>query len=93
MIRADGTREQGPVTASAWFAELAVGPTRRVALLGADDELLIWDRSTGEEIRLEADPHLRSMCWAPDETALHCLSDREGIRSWDGQEWRSFDLP
>lgn len=93
LIRADGTREQGPVTDSARFAELAIGPRQRIAVRGGYEELLIWDRETGEETRLEIEMDVSSMRWAPDESALYCLSGRDGVSAWDGQEWRAFDLP
>ncbi|MCP6756150.1 hypothetical protein NL533_31480, partial [Klebsiella pneumoniae] len=51
-VGTDGSVVEGPVTDSTWFAELAVGPGHRVAL-HADEELLLWDRESGEEFRHE----------------------------------------
>lgn len=93
VIEADGSMREAPVTASTWFGDLAVGPGSRVALLGADDELLLWDRDTDEETRPEAASDLGSMCWSPDESVLYCLSRSEGVMAWDGADWRSFELP
>lgn len=93
VIEADGSMREAPVTASTWFGDLAVGPGSRVALLGADDELLLWDRDTDEETRLEVASDLGSMRWSPDESVLYCLSRSEGVMVWDGADWRSFDLP
>ena len=88
----DGSLSDAPVTASTWFADLAVGPGARVALLG-DDELLLWDRGSGEESRLEVDHGVGGMCWSADEQELFCLSETEGVMAWDGSRWRMFDLP
>src|SRR5699024_10557315 len=51
VIAADGSRRQASVTDSTRFADLAVGPGSRVALLGGDDELLLLDLDTEEETR------------------------------------------
>lgn len=92
VIGADGSMSEGPVTDSTWFAELAVGAGSRVALLSRDDELLIWDRSTGEEERLELSDVDR-LCWSPDESILYGLSIEKGVLAWDGETWSQFDLP
>jgi len=93
VIAPDGTVQGGPVTASTWFAELAVGPRGRVALLGADDELLLWDRESGEETRLETDPDVGALCWSADGEELYALSRSQGVIVWDGETWRQFELP
>lgn len=92
-VEPDGTTHEGPVTASTWFADLAVGPGHRAALLGADDELLLWDRDTDEETRLEIESDIGSMRWSADERTLYCLSRSQGVLAWDGKDWRTFDLP
>ncbi|MGO2557983.1 WD40 repeat domain-containing protein [Brachybacterium sp.] len=92
VIGADGSMSEGPVTDSTWFAELAVGAGSRVALLGGDAELLIWDRSTGDEERLELSDVDR-LCWSPDESMLYGLSTEKGVLAWDGETWSQFDLP
>lgn len=93
VIAPDGTTQAGPVTGTIWFPSLAVGTGRRIALLGGDDELLIWDRGTGEETRLEAAPDLSRLCWSLDESELYSLSTGTGVRVWDETGWRTFDLP
>lgn len=92
VIGADGSMSEGPVTDSTWFSELAVGPGSKVALLSRDDELLIWDRSSGDETRIDG-RELDRLCWSPDESVLYGLSSEEGVMAWDGETWTPFDLP
>lgn len=93
VIAPNGTTQDGPVTDTIWFPSLAVGTGQRVALLGGDDELLIWDRWTGEETRLEVSSELGALCWSLDESELYCLSTGTGVMVWDETGWRTFDLP
>lgn len=93
-VGTDGSVVEGPVTTSTWFADLAVGPAHRVAL-HVDEELLLWDRESGEESRHEigSESAVDSMVWSAGEDVLFCLSSREGILAFDGTRWTSFDLP
>ena len=91
VIDADGETSKGPVTDSTWFGDLAVGSGTRVAML-CDDELLIWNRRSGEEQRLDGSA-LETLCWSPDERTLYGLSTETGAMAWDGARWRQFDLP
>ena len=93
-VGTDGSVVEGPVTDSTWFAELAVGPGHRVAL-HADEELLLWDRESGEEFRheIESESGVDSMVWSAAEDVLFCLSAREGVLAFDGTRWTAFDLP
>lgn len=93
VIAPDGTAQEGPVTASTRFAELALGAGRRVALLRAYDELLLWDRETDEETRLEIDSDINALCWSADGSELYGLSPTQGVLAWDGETWRQFALP
>ncbi|GAB2539208.1 WD40 repeat domain-containing protein [Brachybacterium huguangmaarense] len=92
-IAPDGTVREGPATASTWFSTLAVGARRRVALLSGQDELVVWDRTTGEELRSTAPDGMRTLRWSPDESRLYGLSPSQGAMAWDGKEWQAFDLP
>ena len=88
----DGTTSTGPETSPyTHSARLAVGAQSRVALQSPGD-LLIWDRDTGEETRFE-DMRLQRICWSPDESVLYTLEEAAGVSAWDGQSWRSFELP
>ena len=93
-VGTDGSVAEGPVTTSTWFADLAVGPGHRVAL-HADEELLLWDRESGEESRheIESESAVDSMVWSAAEDVLFCLSAKEGILAFDGTRWTAFDLP
>lgn len=91
VIAADGTRSEGPVTASARFPDLALGSRSRVAIL-SEDELLIWDRRSGEESRPDG-AEVGRVCWSPDESVLYGLTSQKGVAAWDGESWRPFDLP
>lgn len=91
VIAADGTRSEGPVVGSRRRPDLAVGSGSKVAIL-SEDELLIWDRRTGEESR-PGDSAVSRVCWSPDEDVLYGLSTEHGVAAWDGESWRPFDLP
>lgn len=91
VIAADGTRSDGPGVAPAQIPDLALGSGGRVAILSGD-ELLIWDRRSGEELRLDGSEVAR-VCWSPDETVLYGLTRDKGVAAWDGESWRPFDLP
>ena len=93
VIAPDGSFSQGPAPASAWFADLAVGPGQRVAVRGADDELVLWDRATGETTRPEVPVDTDLPLWAPDESELYLVSRTYGPMAWDGENWRQFELP
>lgn len=93
-VGTDGSVVEGPVTASTWFADLAVGPGHRVAL-HADDELVLWDRESNEGTRheIEVESGVDSMVWSAAEDVLFCLSSTEGVLAFDGTQWTAFDLP
>lgn len=91
VIDTNGRITKGPVTASTWFGELAVGTGTRVATL-CDDELLIWNRRSDEKTRLDGSA-LKRICWSPDERILFGLSTEKGAMAWDGARWRQFALP
>lgn len=92
VLGADGTLEEGPVPASTWFANLAVGPNGRIAV-HSDHDLLRWDRTSGEEIRDELTAQIDSMVWSADGEVLYCLSAEEGVLALDAEGTRTFDLP
>ena len=92
-IAADGTVTSGPRTESTRVESLASGRGRRVALLDQNHELLLWNRRTGEERRIEVPGDVSSVAWSARAGTLFCLSSSEGVLTYRSSRWHPFDLP
>lgn len=74
---------------------IAVSAQGQIAMLSnPGDMVALWDRHTGIVQDLPGGPaRTERLAWAPDGSVLYALSLTEGVRAWDGESWRSFDLP
>ena len=87
-------RAPDPLGLSTSFIALARGGERIAAVGAGDNQVMVWDRTTGTRQDLPRfSGGSQGIAWAADESALFVLDPADGVKAWRGSEWETFETP